>query len=195
MHDAGCEGVTSVRFARFEGCEEPLVRHAFHLRASAWGAEDVGALEHDEHDQHAIHWLALDGSRVVAASRLCIHSGCEEWPDARIYDEQPRSTGKTGILTRLVVVPERRRHGIGHELVLRRLADARRQGCEQVVTSLRPHRTDHYRSLGFECVGVIVPTWFPSWKEPSTPRSIMRLRTSSNSETPTSAREGSSKQQ
>ena len=139
--------------AAFTLSETSWVRDAEHLAAvrRAVFIDEQGvpeALEWDEHDAVALHFLAttLDGSPIGCARLL---------PD--------------GHVGRMAVLPAWRGHGVGRSLLAAVLNAARARGHAEIRLSAQTHATDFYLRAGFVTQGT-------EYEEAGIPHVAMRKR-------------------
>jgi predicted GNAT family N-acyltransferase len=89
-------------------------------------------LEWDEHDEPALHWLALDANeQAIACARLL--------PD--------------GHIGRMAVLPQWRGRGVGQALLETALQAARERGLPVVKLSAQNRAVPFYARFGFQAVG------------------------------------------
>ncbi len=141
-----------LRVVRFVGTDADLALVGS-LRIMCWEMDgmlpsflkrETGGL--DEHDQHAVHWLAYDGSECVAAARLCFHRRAAEFPDANYYSGyEGRFQGLTAVMSRLVVAGAFRSHGLAKLLDALRLGEIASSEAEGRVAIT--HRTSRIEQL------------------------------------------------
>lgn len=108
------------------------------LRYEVWSAEGVqlsqpeaGTIA-DSHDDHAMHWGAFDGTRLVAATRLCLHESLAESPDGELFAGLAVPAPIASI-NRLVALKSHRGRGIGYQLDQRRIQEARALGARTII--------------------------------------------------------------
>ena len=90
------------------------------------------ALEWDEHDEPALHWLALDpNEQAIGCARLL--------PD--------------GHIGRMAVMPEWRGRGVGRALLETALQAAYERGYPVVMLSAQNRAVPYYARFGFRAVG------------------------------------------
>jgi predicted GNAT family N-acyltransferase len=124
--------VTEVREAR----DDAERRAALALRHEVF-VDEQGVppeLEIDEHDEDALHLIAIDGDRIVGTCRL-VH-------------DAPRA--KFG---RLVVARDARGSGIGNALLGEAERLARALGCEQMVLTAQTAAMGLYERAGYTTRG------------------------------------------
>ncbi len=122
-----------VRLAR--GDEER--RRAFELRHLVFVVEQgvPEELERDEHDDGALHVVALEAGELVGTGRLV---------------EQPGGVGRVG---RMAVRSDRRRRGVG-ELILDQLERvARERGLAEIELHAQAYVEPFYRRAGYRPEG------------------------------------------
>jgi len=86
------------------------------------------ALEWDEHDAAAAHWLALDKHQApIGCARLLAH----------------------GSIGRMAVVSSWRRHGVGQSLLGKAIALCRQRDCQTITLSAQTHAISFYEQAGF----------------------------------------------
>jgi predicted GNAT family N-acyltransferase len=110
---------------------------AFAVRARVFIREQhvPEALEWDEFDRAALHWIAVAGGRVVGTVRLVL---------------LPRRVGRLG---RLAVNRAWRGRGIGRRLVLGVHRAARRRGLRRMVLWSQTTALPFYESFGYRARG------------------------------------------
>ena len=147
-------GMGDVQICEITGTD--LVPLTFCLRYAVWNDEteltaDVRAqkLITDEHDAHARHWAAFDGTEMVAAARMCIHRMQDESPDAPMFHER-QLPSPIATINRLVVHKTCRGLGIARQLDLCRIQTARESGAACVVISAFDWRIKSVQALGFQ---------------------------------------------
>lgn len=135
----------------------------------------------DQHDQHARHWVALSDNRVVGAARLTVHDSLHDVPEAEclagVYSSPP--TSPIGFMSRLVVDPNHRRHGIGRELDAVRIMAANAAGCRSILALVfevsGQSRVNHLSAQGFVVRGRGQLDMHPKWSTLSTPLVMERV--------------------
>ena len=118
-----------------------LLEEVRRLRATVWrrSGVQVRTAQHrryfaDDHDEHALHFIALDAGLVVAAARACLHEDPFEVPDATLFGRYLERVGSpVGSINRLVVDRPFRGRGLARSLDAQRLASLRMRGCRSVV--------------------------------------------------------------
>ena len=90
------------------------------------------ALEYDEHDADAVHFVAYDGDEAVGAARL--------------REDEP----ETGKVERVAVLKSRREEGIGRALMTAVEDEAAALGLETVLLHSQTHAADFYETLGYD---------------------------------------------
>lgn len=125
--------------------------HAFDVRYTVF-VEEQGvdeALEYDDHDETAIHFVAYDGTEPIGAARL---------------REPEDGVGK---VERVAVLEPRREEGVGSAL----MATLEQRAVAEGITALKLHSqtraADFYRELGYERRG-------PEFEEAGIPHVEMR---------------------
>jgi predicted GNAT family N-acyltransferase len=91
-------------------------------------------IEIDEHDDEAMHLLVDNGASAAATLRLF-------W------------NGDDVILGRMAVAKESRGTGIGRELVIRAIIEARKMGGQYLVAHAQVQALGFYEKVGFEKFG------------------------------------------
>lgn len=86
------------------------------------------ALEWDDHDAEATHFLVYVHQQAIGCARLL-------------------ADGHVG---RVALLPHWRRQGIGHRLLCFILATARQRGLPHLMLAAQTHATCFYQALGFE---------------------------------------------
>ncbi len=123
-----------------------VLKQAFELRLTTWKTEGYQpegstAVEwSDDWDKRARHWIARAGNeRIVAAARMTFHESLSNLPD-RITFIPERLGGCVlpfVILSRLVVSPDHRRHGLCKLLDRIRIDAAIEMGAKTALGSVR----------------------------------------------------------
>ena len=143
--------------------EWPVVEASILLRQRVWSEAMREPLTRDDliepFDATARHWMVFDGDHVVAAARLSIHARVEDVPEAcclvGVFPRQPPAP--IGFLSRLVVAPEHRRHGLGRQLDEIRIEAAVVAGCRSLLALVfdvsGEARVKQFISRGFTVVG------------------------------------------
>jgi GNAT superfamily N-acetyltransferase len=143
--------------------EWPVVEASLLLRQRVWSEAMREPLTRDDliepFDATARHWMVFDGDHVVAAARLSIHARVEDVPEAcclvGVLPRQPPAP--IGFLSRLVVAPEHRRHGLGRQLDEIRIEAAVEAGCRSLLALVfdvsGDARVKQFLSHGFTVVG------------------------------------------
>ncbi len=103
-------------------------------------------IEMDENDAASVHALAYENGKAVGTGRLL--------PD--------------GHIGRMAVLREHRAQGVGGGILVRLIAEARRQGMREVVLSAQTHALEFYRKHGFASSGGV-------YLEAGIPHQEMRL--------------------
>jgi len=122
------------------------------LRYEVWSGEGVRlsdpSLETiaDSHDDHAMHWGVFDGSRLVGAARLCLHTILSEAPDAELFTglEIPAPFAS---MNRLVVVKNHRGRGIASQLDQIRIRQGKELGARAIIVAPATKAKNRRRSL------------------------------------------------
>ena len=88
----------------------------------------------DEHDDHAKHFVLMDGENLLAVARLCIHEKLSDVPGAEVFagldfEAEPPFAS----ITRLAVHPEARGKGLSRKLDFVRFLAAKTLGCKTIV--------------------------------------------------------------
>lgn len=140
-----------------------LLSQVGELRIIAWQAE--GELPYfaprtgvwlDDHDSHGIIWAVKSADTLIASARLCIHSRISDLPDPECYAGVHASIQlPVASLTRLVVHPDYRRHGLAALLDSTRIAHAQSHGCKSVVSATHVQsRIKQLLAAGFKNCGI-----------------------------------------
>lgn len=95
------------------------------------------ALELDEHDQTALHFVAYAGRRPIGAARL------------RPYDSD------TGKVERVAVLADWRGKGVGRLLMAVVEREAAARGFVRLRLNAQTHAEPFYRKLGYETVSAV----------------------------------------
>ncbi|MBI4866916.1 MAG: GNAT family N-acetyltransferase [Candidatus Wallbacteria bacterium] len=122
-----------VRYALLPG--KPGFERAIALRTEVFVREQQvpEEIEHDEHDDTAVHALATVSGTVVATGRLVVEGG-------------------TARIGRMAVARERRGSGLGRAILQLLLAEARRMGLPAARLHAQTHARNFYAREGFrEC--------------------------------------------
>ena len=124
--------------------------NVFALRHAVFVTEQgvPAALERDEHDDVADHFIAYDGDRAdraVGAGRLAVEPAGFEGADPEL--------GPVGHLGRLAVLPEARGAGLGAALVQAIEERARDRGLAVMVLSSQTYAIGFYERLGYAAHG------------------------------------------
>jgi predicted GNAT family N-acyltransferase len=119
----------------------------FALRHAVFVTEQgvPAALERDEHDDVADHFIAYDGDRPVGAGRLVVEPAGFEGTDPAL--------GPVGHLGRLAVRPEARGARLGAALVHAVEARARDRGLAVMALSSQTYAIPFYERLGYTAHG------------------------------------------
>lgn len=122
------------------------------LRYEVWSAEGVqlskpeaGTIA-DSHDDHAMHWGAFDGTRLVAAARLCLHENLAEAPDGELFAGM-NIPSPVASMNRLVVAASHRGRGIAKELDQIRIRQGLEWGVRAITGAPRVNSQSRIRSL------------------------------------------------
>ncbi len=110
---------------------------AFAVRQTVF-VEEQGvdeALEYDEHEDEATHFVAYDGDEPIGAARL----------------REPNSG--LGKVERVAVLESRRDAGVGRDLMLAVEDRAFEQGLEALKLHSQTRAAEFYRGLGYEQYG------------------------------------------
>ena len=92
------------------------------------------SLERDEHDAEALHLIALDGERIVGTCRI-------------------RVVGEFGWLGRMAVELDKRRDGVGAELLAAGEEAARERGARRLRLHAQVAAQGFYARAGYEARG------------------------------------------
>jgi GNAT superfamily N-acetyltransferase len=143
--------------------EWPIIEASILLRQRVWSEAMQAPLTRDDliepFDATARHWMVFDGEQVIAAARLSIHDRVEDVPEASclagVFQDQPPAP--IGFLSRLVVAPEYRRHGLGRQLDETRIEAAVQAGCRSLLALVfdvsGEARVRQFTSRGFTVLG------------------------------------------
>ena len=107
---------------------------AFAVRQTVF-VEEQGvdeALEYDEHEEEATHFVAYDDDEPIGAARL----------------REPKPG--LGKVERVAVLESRRESGVGRDLMLAVEDRALEQGLESLKLHSQTHAAEFYRGLGYE---------------------------------------------
>ena len=150
------------------------------LRIISWASASVIAPEadgDDGHDEHAIHFVALDGTgRVLGASRLCVHDRVADLPDLSYFARllsTPECLAPIGALTRLAVALDAQGNGLGSRLTRARVEYGVALGCRSLVVGVRSERIPKFGALGFISLGQATEAVVSPWKRPEDPRYVL----------------------
>ena len=124
--------MTEVRPAR----DAAEVRAALHLRHEVFVVEQhvPVAEEYDEHDDTALHLVAVDDGRIVATARVVMD-------------------GETAKLGRVAVARDARRRGIASRLIAASEAYAREQGARRLSLAAQTGALALYEKAGYAARG------------------------------------------
>lgn len=165
-----------------ESASQDMLERIGRLRVQAWRgihaadpADDE--VELDEHDQHALHVIAMAHSgELVASARVCCHDAGELIPDRKYFDAASvELAGRYAFLNRLTVHPAWRGRGTARALLVRRLAWARGHSCKGALVCVRDEVAGPFLRLHAVELGTVTPVWLPDWKLPQIPRRILLL--------------------
>jgi predicted GNAT family N-acyltransferase len=107
-------------------------------------------IEMDRDDEHALHFLALEGRKAVGTARLVMR----------------HRSAKIG---RMAVLKTFRGRGVGRNLLTRAVATAKKQGAKNIYLHAQVPVIGFYEAMAFRCVG-------PVFKEAGIPHRKMVLR-------------------
>jgi ElaA protein len=112
------------------------VRAALALRHDVFVVEQRVPIDEevDEHDETALHLVAVDDDRVVATARVVID-------------------GETAKLGRVAVAPNARRRGIASRLIAACEAEARARGARRVALAAQTGALALYERAGYTAHG------------------------------------------
>ena len=112
------------------------VRAALDLRHAVFVLEQHVPVEeeYDEHDETALHLVAIENGRIVATARVVMD-------------------GATAKLGRVAVAKEARRRGIASRLIEESEAFARAHGATSVVLAAQTGALALYEKAGYEAYG------------------------------------------
>lgn len=144
------------------------IEAAQRLRFEVWRAEGAEILNPesekiaDAHDEHAIHWGAFCGDRMVGSARMCVHQDVSDTPDAYLF-EGLKLAGPAASINRLVVLKAFRGNGIGQSLDKIRINRAKQSRARYVLAAPIDvqSRQRALSTLGFESVSGV--TGRPNW--------------------------------
>jgi len=122
-------------------CDPDRLPELYALRARVWIEEGAdpeafpGGVWSDPHDSHRLHWVGLDGGRIIAGASLCFHHSIADVdePEAYWMITPPRS-GPIAAPDRVIVERTYRRHGLAQALLDRQDEAAR---ATQAALALR----------------------------------------------------------
>lgn len=106
------------------------IRRAVFIEEQGVSVED----EIDGKDPDAVHLLAEDDGDAVGTARLLF-------------------SGEVGKIGRVAVLKRARGKGLGKELVLFAVEEARRRGARRAMLGAQTHALGFYEALGFSAVG------------------------------------------
>jgi GNAT superfamily N-acetyltransferase len=126
------------------------------LRYEVWSAGGVeltkpeAGMIADSHDDHATHWGAFDGTRLVGAARLCLHETLAEAPDCDLFTGM-NIPSPVASMNRLVVIKSHRGHGIGKQLDQIRIQQGGSIGARTIIVApvISPSRKHSLEAQGF----------------------------------------------
>ena len=121
------------------GAEPAVIDAILRLRVRVWAPQMPVALTvddvADDFELSARHWGVFHGENLVASARLSIHQQIKDVPEAScligVFSDSPPAP--IGFLSRLVVAPEYRRCGLGHQLDAIRICAAEKAGCQSLL--------------------------------------------------------------
>jgi len=126
-------------------CDPARLHEVFELRAHVW--LDEGAAPEafpdktwsDPRDAHRMHWIALDGDRIVAAASLDLHASLADVDEPEAYASVPApGEGTVAAPTRVVVDRAYRGRGIAGALLDRQDEAAREASAVLAVRQASP---------------------------------------------------------
>jgi GNAT superfamily N-acetyltransferase len=125
-----------------------LVEASKQLQRRYWGLF-FNSLEFfdDGHDSHAMHFLALAETRVIAGARLCAHHLLQETSDFHLYRmlDTSKFPGPYGCFNRLAVDVQFRGRGVAATLDCMRTDTAERWGCSTILGVWNAHSGEKRR--------------------------------------------------
>src|SRR3984885_11160171 len=139
-------------------CAASEIAASQRLRYEVWSGEGVelrqpeaGTIA-DSHDDHAMHWGAFDGTRLVGAARLCLHETVAEAPDGDLFTGL-NIPAPIASMNRLVVIKSHRGHGVGKQLDQVRIQQGKASGAQTIIVApvISPSRKHSLETQGF-CV-------------------------------------------
>lgn len=143
--------------SRFHGMSECPMGEILALRRLCWpGIYAAGESLEDGFDEDAWHWIVRSGSHLIAAARLTIHYNLIQIPEAHLFNHLVSFPLPTpiGYISRLVVHPDARRHGLAGNLDRRRLETCRELSVKWVIanwtTQSGARRKQQLINLGFQ---------------------------------------------
>jgi hypothetical protein len=152
-------------------CAASEIEASQRLRYEVWSAEGVELNEPetgtiaDSHDDHAMHWGAFDGTRLVGAARLCRHETLAEAPDGDLFTGL-NIPAPVASMNRLVVVGSHRRSGIGKKLDQIRILQGRVSGARSIIAtpviSLSRKRSLEAQGFSVHSERLGRPIWSPT---------------------------------
>lgn len=140
------------------------MEQGYQLRNFVWselpGIDRESALSgglNDGLDEQGVHWVVLDGKKVIASARLLICNTLNELPDSNVFVDAVNEVPlPSSAINRLVVHPDYRGKGIAKELDGIRISEAELRGCASVTACWSPFSGERRRqallSLGFSPV-------------------------------------------
>ena len=143
--------------SRFHGTSGCPMGDIQALRRLCWpGIYAAGESLEDGFDDDAWHWTVRSGPQLIAAARLTTHYNLIQIPDAHLFNHLVSFPLPTpiGYISRLVVHPGARRHGLAGVLDCRRLEACRELSAKSVIaiwtTQSGAHRKKQLLNLGFQ---------------------------------------------
>ena len=94
------------------------------------------AIELDDDDLRAIHFLAVDGPRAIGTARVVLHRGAAK-------------------IDRMAVLKNHRRRGVGAKLLTRAIATARRIKARKIYLHAQVAVSGFYERMNFHSVGPV----------------------------------------
>jgi len=126
-------GVTVKRISR-----EKELERAYSIRIQVF-VEEQGvprAIELDDDDRRAAHFLATVGARSVGTARVVLHRGAAK-------------------IGRMAVLKSYRRRGVGAKLLARAIAAARRMKARKIYLHAQVAVSGFYQRMNFHAVGPV----------------------------------------